>query len=166
MNKNLIVLHCSANDITSLAELTFDEFLNNTCNYWKSIGWKTGGYSVIIWLDGRAAVWKGGLNYEITQDFKSANFEGVTNGASGYNSRAIHICYAGGLLGKNPEDTRTDAQKLKMLEIVNNLKDKYSIKEVKGHRDLYQYKNGQFLKIKVAKACPCFDVEKWLSEHV
>lgn len=158
MSKTRVVIHCTASDVNNL-NLPFRSFLDGVIRYWKSNGWTRGGYAVIIWIDGTTAVWRSGFDYEIT-DFKSANFDDRTNGASGYNTTSIHVCYAGGLRGTVAADTRTDAQKAKMEEIVKYLKSKYPISEIVGHRDLFQYnaRTGQFLNKKVAKACPSFDV--------
>ncbi|MGI6342039.1 MAG: hypothetical protein ACOXZ9_03540 [Bacteroidales bacterium] len=57
-----------------------------------------------------------------------------------------------GLSGK-PKDTRTPAQKKAMLELVKQLKQKYPNATVHGHREFAN------------KACPCFDVQKWVKEN-
>lgn len=165
--KSMIVLHCTASDRNSLDSMTFEEFMESIINSWKNDNhWKTGGYHVIIWIDGSIAVWKNGLKYEIGVDLLDANFDGITNGAAGYNSQAIHVCYAGGVEDGKNIDTRTVEQKDRMQEIVTRMKDRFSIKDVYGHRDLYQYdaRNKQFLNKKVAKDCPCFNVALWLKD--
>src|SRR3546814_13889723 len=69
----------------------------------------------------------------------------VTNGVKGYNSRALHICYQGGVIRDNVRvtaDTRTPEQKESLLR---RLGDAYGwwarYKDVtagqrRGHRDL------------------------------
>jgi len=68
---------------------------------------------------------------------------------NGYNSESIGVCYEGGLnlMGK-PADTRTEAQKTAMLELLKALKTKYPEAVIRGHNDFCN------------KACPCFDVKK------
>lgn len=164
MDKKRIVIHCTASNIEQLRTITPMEHLAADVRWWQSQKWSKGGYAVIIWLDGSTLVWKDGFSY-VLGDYKDANYLGVTNGAAGYNSSSIHICYAGGLSNNVVKDTRTDAQRSKMAEIVEYLKSNYNITEVVGHRDLFQYdaKTKSFLNKRVAKACPSFDVRLWLS---
>ena len=72
----------------------------------------------------------------------------------GKNTGNIGICYVGGMdkQNKKPKDTRTDAQKATMRRIVIQYRAKYPGIVVRGHRDWPG----------VAKACPSFDVAKWL----
>ena len=78
----------------------------------------------------------------------------VTNGAKGYNSVSRHIVYAGGLAkdGKTAKDTRTAAQLKAMTDYVQNFHERFPQIKIVGHRDLPG----------VNKACPSFDVAKWL----
>lgn len=72
----------------------------------------------------------------------------------GYNSNSIGVCFIGGLdLAGKPKDTRTPAQKKAMLELVKQLKQKYPNATIHGHREFAN------------KACPCFDVQKWVKEN-
>ena len=68
---------------------------------------------------------------------------------SGQNANSIGICYVGGLAkdGKTPKDTRTDAQKHSLLELLKELKAKYPNATIHGHREF------------AAKACPSFDAK-------
>lgn len=72
----------------------------------------------------------------------------------GYNAGSIGICYIGGCAadGKTPKDTRTPAQKSALERLVKDLKAKYPGATIHGHNEF------------AAKACPSFDVKKWLSE--
>lgn len=72
----------------------------------------------------------------------------------GKNTGNIGICYVGGMdkQMKAPKDTRTDAQKATMRRIVIQYRAKYPGIVVRGHRDWPGVK----------KACPSFDVAKWL----
>lgn len=81
-----------------------------------------------------------------------------TTGAhcSGRNAHSIGVCYVGGSdkSGK-PKDTRTEAQKASMAELVRQLCARYALdiqKDVHGHREY------------AAKACPSFDVRAWARE--
>jgi N-acetyl-anhydromuramyl-L-alanine amidase AmpD len=77
----------------------------------------------------------------------------------GHNSGNIGISYVGGTeslnAGGKPKDTRTAAQKTSMLTLVRTYKDRYPGIVVRGHRDWPG----------VSKACPSFDVAKWLEEE-
>ena len=68
----------------------------------------------------------------------------------------IYPCRPEGGLDANgtPADTRTEAQKRSMIELLKSLCLDYPDAEVIGHRDLPW----------VRKSCPCFDVKKWLKE--
>ncbi len=72
--------------------------------------------------------------------------------AKGFNRNSIGICYEGGLTpdGK-PADTRTEAQKIALLDLITALKKVFPKAVVKGH---YQ------LSADIHKACPCFDAER------
>lgn len=73
----------------------------------------------------------------------------------GHNTGNIGICYIGGIDKKlNPKDTRTDAQKKTLLTLVRTYKERYPGIVIRGHRDWPG----------VSKACPSFDVAKWLAE--
>ena len=83
----------------------------------------------------------------------------ITNGAAGFNSVSRHIVYVGGLssslMQKNrvPKDTRTDKQKESMEKYVKDFHSRFPDTRIVGHHDLNP-----------GKACPCFDVMKWLVE--
>lgn len=72
------------------------------------------------------------------------------------NSGNIGICYVGGMDTHNehPKDTRTAAQKATLLTLIRTYKGRYPGIKILGHRDWPG----------VAKACPSFDVRKWLAE--
>ena len=87
-----IVIHCTAG---SAQQRTSDIWA-----YWKSKLWSKPGYHKLVSADG---------TYETLADDET-----ITNGVHGFNAVSIHICYKGGLDGK---DTRTEAQK----ETIGNL---------------------------------------------
>lgn len=129
-----IVLHTTA----SREQATADSILR----YFREVkGWKNPGYHVIIERDGTPV--------------NTHPIEKIANGAKGFNADSIHIAYIGGIdkSGK-PIDNRTDQQKATMAELVEDFLGRFPGVEVVGHRDLP----------KVKKACPCFDVSRWLEE--
>lgn len=78
-----------------------------------------------------------------------------TKGAhvGGANTGNIGICYVGGCDKRmNPKDTRTEAQKVALRQLVDTYKTKYPGVTVRGHRDWPNVK----------KACPSFDVKTGL----
>lgn len=76
----------------------------------------------------------------------------VTNGAAGYNSVSRHVVYVGGCArdGKTPKDTRTPLQLEAMKKYVLDFHRRYPSVKIIGHNQVAQ------------KACPSFDVPKWL----
>lgn len=107
-------------------------------------GWKQVGYSQLIKLDGVE---------KLVDDNGDENIDPweVTNGAFGFNQKAKHICYVGGLdkLGKT-KDTRNGLQKRLMEGIVLNEIKKHPWIKVVGHYQLNK------------TDCPAFDVPVWL----
>ena len=76
----------------------------------------------------------------------------ITNGAAGYNSVSRHVVYAGGCTrdGKTAKDTRTPAQQEALEAYVKDFHRRFPDVRIIGHNEL------------AAKACPSFDVQKWL----
>ncbi|MCE9106569.1 N-acetylmuramoyl-L-alanine amidase [Bacteroides pyogenes] len=109
-------------------------------------GWSQVGYTDMIHLDGSTE-----RLVDNNEDARVDPWE-ITNGAKGYNSISRHIVYVGGMSadGKTPRDTRTPAQ-LKALEYyVKDFHRRFPAVRIIGHNEL------------AAKACPSFDVRKWL----
>ena len=69
---------------------------------------------------------------------------------TGHNSHSIGVAYVGGCArnGRDPKDTRTDAQKDALLGLLYDLRKLYPMAKIHGHRDF------------AAKACPSFDATK------
>ena len=143
-----LVIHCTATpegrDVTS-AEI----------RHWHTApvskggrGWKQVGYTDLIHLDGTVERMVGN-----NEDAEVDPWE-VTNGAKGYNSVSRHIVYAGGVAkdGKTAKDTRTGAQRKALTAYVRNFHERFPSIRIVGHNEL------------AAKACPSFDVQKWLKE--
>lgn len=109
-------------------------------------GWKQVGYTDMVHLDGTVE-----RLVENNEDMRVDPWE-VTNGAKGHNSTARHIVYVGGVAadGKTPKDTRTSAQAKALAAYVKDFHCRFPSVRIIGHNEL------------AAKACPSFDVQKWL----
>lgn len=131
---NFIAIHCTAGNPNQTTKSILD--------YWKNtLKWKSVGYHYLINSDGSVE--------------QLAKEDQITNGVAGFNSQCIHISYKGGIdkQGK-PMDTRTEAQKKSMRNLLIDLRKRYPKAIIQGHRDFSNVK----------KACPSFDVKKWLKE--
>ena len=135
-----IIIHCSATKVTS--DFTVEQIINMH----KQRGFNTIGYHYYITKDG--VIHKG-------------RDESI-NGAHclGYNSKSIGICYEGGLDAQGrAKDTRTTAQKESLISLIKQLKGKYKIDKVMGHRDTSPDKDGDGIvePHEWIKQCPCFN---------
>lgn len=108
-----------------------------------------------------------GYHFYITKDGKVHEcrpLEKIGAHAKGYNAKSIGICYEGGLDESGKAcDTRTEAQKSAIKELVGELAGKYpSIFQICGHRDLSPDANGNGIiePFEWIKSCPCYDVRK------
>lgn len=126
---NKIIIHCSATPEGR------DNTIEDVERWHKARGWKGIGYHYVIHLDG--SVHQGRSEDEIGAH------------CSGENSNSIGICYIGGLAKdcSTPKDTRTEAQKQSLLELLKELKKRYPNATIHGHSEF------------AAKACPCFDAK-------
>ena len=127
---NEIIVHCTG---TIPSESTTVEAVRKY--HMEHNGWKDIGYHYLIYIDGS-------IHAGRPIDQKGAH-------CKNHNEGTVGICYVGGLLpNKKPFDTRTNAQKTALRELVTALKICFpTIKKVSGHHD---YDN---------KACPCFDAK-------
>ena len=135
-NIKYIVVHCTATPPTTKVE--------SIKRYWKEQrGWDdTPGYHYLIQRQGNLI--------QLLDESKNSY------GVYAHNSNCISLAYIGGVdKDGKPQDNRTDAQKHSMFDLIVSLTEKYPNAQVLGHRD--------FAGVK--KACPCFDVKKWLSEY-
>ena len=72
-----------------------------------------------------------------------------------YNRCSIGVCYEGGINAKGKaDDTRTEAQKKAMYELLKDLRAEYPEARIIGHRELPH----------VAKDCPGFDASVYYAE--
>lgn len=141
-----IVLHCSATRVTSdytVEQLTRDH---------RARGFDGPGYHFYIRKTGEIVVLR-----PLTR---------IGAHVSGYNTGSIGICYEGGLdaTGK-AVDTRTDAQKRAMHELVSGLV-KFlptvgnKVRVIQGHRDFSPDKSSRVIDPwERIKECPCFDAK-------
>ncbi|MBB4034895.1 N-acetyl-anhydromuramyl-L-alanine amidase AmpD [Dysgonomonas hofstadii] len=145
---NKIIIHCAATkegQNFTVADIT---------KWHKARGFATIGYHYVIYLDG--SVHTGRPESQIGAHVQ------------GQNSDSIGICYIGGVdLNGKPKDTRTQAQKEALKKLVKELKAKYPGATVLGHRDYSPDRNGDGIieEWEWMKACPSFDVRKWLKEE-
>ena len=133
---NLIVIHCSATpegrDIST-----------ETVRGWhvNERGWSDIGYHYVIELSGKVKVGR--------------PLERAGAHVRGFNKNSIGICYIGGMTDdmSAPKDTRNEAQKESLLNLLLDLKEQFPNAVIKGHN---QYST---------KACPSFDTSEydWIS---
>ena len=141
-----LIIHCTATP--EGREVTSDEIrhwhTDPVCKGGR--GWKQVGYTDMLHLDGRFERLVRNNEDNIVDPWE------ITNGASGYNSISRHVVYVGGLASdaKTPKDTRTDAQKRALEHYVKVFHGRHPQVRIIGHNEV------------AAKACPSFDVRKWL----
>lgn len=136
-----MVVHCTAG--------WPDESTEDLIKGFRDRGWKNNGYHLVINADGTVDL--------ITE------LNGISNGVEGNNSKSIHVSYKGGIKKLNgkvvPADTRTDAQKKSLVQVLSILKKLHPKAGIRGHRDFSPDKNGNG-KVDYwerIKECPCFD---------
>ena len=140
-----VIIHCSATKAGM-------DFSVADINRWhRARGMDGIGYHYVVRLDGTVE--------------KGREVEVAGAHCLGWNGRSIGICYIGGLdTNGNPADTRTDEQKKSMKGLVEELKLRYRIVTVMGHRDTSPDLNGDGViePYEYVKACPCFDVREFM----
>ena len=124
-----IIIHCSATP----------EGRNVTVKdidaWHRQRGFQCIGYHFVIYLDGSV--------------HEGRKEELIGAHCSGHNGKSIGVCYIGGLdRNGKPKDTRTDAQKKSLTELIRTLKTRFPQASIHGHNEFAN------------KACPCFDVRK------
>ena len=141
-----LVIHCTAT--REGREVSSDEI-----RHWHTDpvskggrGWKQVGYTDMIHLDGRVERLVKNNEDEWVDPWE------ITNGVAGYNSVSRHVVYVGGYAadGQTVKDTRTSAQGAALEKYVREFHRRHPRVKIVGHNEL------------AAKACPCFDVQKWL----
>ena len=147
-NIDSIIIHCSA---TKAGQ---DFRAKDIDKMHKARGFNQIGYNFVVDLDGTV------------ENGRSLSIDGAhcnTKGFSGvsYNKHSIGICYIGGLDAQGkPADTRTEAQKKALRDLVAKCCKEYKIVELLGHRDTSPDLDcsGEVETPEFIKACPCFDV--------
>lgn len=140
-NINLIIVHCSATPEGK-------DFTVKDIDRWhRQRGFDCIGYHYVVYRDGSVHAGR--------------PEERVGAHCKGHNANSIGVCYIGGMTadGKQPKDTRTEAQKKALRELLITLKHKYPKAKICGHRDLSPdlNHNGKVDKWEWMKACPSFD---------
>lgn len=131
---DLILVHCTATPAGR--DHTVEDIRGwHTAKPPRGRGWSDIGYHYVIYRDGSVHI---GRDVDL-----------IGAHCSGYNANSIGIVYVGGLSadGKRNEDTRTDAQKLALLDLLVKLRELYPNAQISGHRN-YD---------KSGKTCPNFD---------
>ena len=125
-----IIIHCAATPEGRDIKM-------ETIKSWhvKGNGWSDIGYHFVIELDGTI------------KDGRPLHRSGAHT--KGHNANSIGVCYVGGIdKDKKPKDTRTEAQRQSMDNLIAGLLLDNVDASVHGHNEFS------------AKACPSFDVAK------
>lgn len=128
-NITKIIVHCSATPEGR-------DFTVADIDKWhRQRGWQGIGYHYVVYRDGSI--------------HEGRNIAKVGAHTSGHNANSIGVCYIGGVAadGKTPKDTRTDAQKVALRNLVKLLQKQFPNASVHGH---YEF---------AAKACPSFKIK-------
>lgn len=113
-------------------------------------GWSDIGYHFVIGIDGEIE--------------RGRPEETPGSHVRGFNTGSIGVVYVGGLDAQGRgKDTRTEAQKTALAQLVRSLLRAYPGADVVGHRDLSPDKDGDGVveRHEWLKECPCFDVRAW-----
>lgn len=124
-----LIVHCTATP-------EYKDYTVTDIRQWhKAQGWKDIGYHYVVYRDGSI------------HEGRDVDVAGAH--CAGHNANSIAICYVGGVAtdGKTPKDTRTELQKVGLLNILYDLKRIYPYAKIYGHRDFS------------TKACPSFDAK-------
>ena len=135
-NINKIILHCSATR-------EGQDISTETIRGWhvNERGWSDIGYHFVVLLDG-------------TVD-KARPVERQGAHVRGKNKGSIGVCYIGGCdADMNPKDTRNEAQKKSLEELISYLMESYDDATLHGHNEFS------------SKACPSFNVQEIYKELI
>lgn len=129
-NINEIIVHCSA------TREGRDYTVGDITSWHKQRGFNTIGYHYVIYRNGEIHA---GRNEDV-----------IGAHCAGHNRNSIGVCYVGGIdeNGRKAKDTRTDAQKKSLLQLLKLLRKKYPNTKIYGHRDF------------ASKDCPSFDAKE------
>ena len=123
----LIIIHCSA------VKPWQESGVREIDRWHRAKGWKSCGYHYVVRRDGTVEVGR--------------PVEEVGAHCLNRNRHSIGICYEGGLdVSGNPADTRTEAQKKALRELLQQLHAQFPRAIIAGHN-----------VFNPMKACPCFN---------
>jgi N-acetylmuramoyl-L-alanine amidase len=133
---NSIIVHCSATP--EGRDYTVEQIKKDH----KEQGWSDIGYHYVIYRDGSI--------------HEGRNVDIIGAHCEGHNSNSIGVCYIGGLENKpnveykklKAKDTRTEAQKRALIDLLSKLKKYYPEAKIYGHHDFNK-----------GKDCPSFDAK-------
>jgi N-acetylmuramoyl-L-alanine amidase len=140
-NITKIIVHCSATpegEDKTVADIRADH---------KKQGWSDIGYHYVVYRDGSV------------HEGRDVDLQGAHCADNGGNIGSIGVCYIGGVEKRKagipyaklkPKDTRTDAQKVALLNLLLTLRKLYPQAKIYGHRDFDMH----------GKLCPSFDAKK------
>jgi len=135
LNPELVVVHCSATKPSM-------DIGAKEIDFWhRQKGWFAIGYHYVVRRDGTV------------EEGRDCNRPGAH--ARGHNHNSLGVCLIGGVDDKGkPEDNFTTEQYQALYDLLDQLTGVYGLDTIVGHRDLPG----------VTKACPCFDVQEFLSD--
>lgn len=127
-----IIVHCTATPDGR------DVSVEEVRRWHRGRGYRDIGYHYLITLDGVVHVGR--------------PLEEVGAHTKGHNRTSIGVCYVGGVAkdGRTPKDTRTQAQRVALRELIETLRCDFPKATVHGHCEFSP------------KACPSFDVKREL----
>lgn len=150
-NIDHIIIHCSATQ----AKVDVDAIMID--GWHRARGWFGNGYHYVIKRNGTLE------SHALGNRCRPLNKPGAHVGdcGTGWNARSIGICLAGGVAedGKTAENNFTEEQFSTLRDLLRVLEGEFPLVQIMGHRDLIE-KTGA-----PPKACPSFDVAKWLEDN-
>jgi len=132
----IIFIHCSA------TKPSMDIDIKDIDRWHRERGFLKVGYHYVIKRDGTT---------QIGRDLMESGAH-----VKSYNHKSVGICIVGGVAEvdiKKPEFNYTDEQITSLKILLTTLKEKFPEARIMGHNEVS------------AKACPSFDVQKWLLEN-
>lgn len=143
---NWIVVHCSATKPGMQVNARVID------GWHRKRGWQGIGYHFVVLEDGTVETGR--------------PLERPGAHCTACNADSVGVCYTGGLdRNGKPADTRTPQQRKAMAELIRKLQERFPGAEVTGHRDWSPDRNGDgtISPQEFVKACPCFDVKRWVA---
>lgn len=143
---NWIVVHCSATKPGMQVNARVID------GWHRKRGWQGIGYHFVVLEDGTVETGR--------------PLERPGAHCTACNADSVGVCYVGGLdRNGQPADTRTLPQRKALAELIRRLLEQFPEAEVTGHRDWSPDRNGDgtISPSEYVKACPCFDVRRWVA---